>query len=123
MATRLLLLGFLAVSAACASAPTRQADVRIRVVNGARYPMAVRVCAPAGCSDYRMVARGARTTFAFRWTGDRRHVVLGKDHDRVAIQVPIDFTGPGRRTVTLVPPHHPQESAASAGPAQVAASR
>jgi hypothetical protein len=40
-----------------------------------------------------------------------RHIVEGWDGDRMAIQVPIDVPGPGRHTVTLVPRHHPQESA------------
>ena len=98
--------------AACASAHARDAEpqVKIRVVNGARYTMSVRACPPGPCSDLRELRPGARTTFTFSWRGYSRHVVEGRDGSRVAIQVPVDFHGPGHQTVTLLPRHHPQES-------------
>jgi hypothetical protein len=112
--SRRLLLGLLVFAAGCASARVHQPEVHIRVVNGARYAMDVRVCSPYQCSEYRRIAPGASGTFSFPWKGARRHMITGKDGNRVAIQVPIDFLGPGRRTVILVPPYHPQQSASTA---------
>jgi hypothetical protein len=108
MSNRLYVLGLLFVGA-CASARGREQEVRVRVINGARYTMSVRACSPGPCSELRSLPPGARTTFAFAWTGYSRHIVQGRDGDRVAIQVPIDFDGPGQQTVTLVPRRHPQE--------------
>jgi hypothetical protein len=111
MSARLVSLGLLIVTAACASARGRAPEVRVRVVNDARYTLSVRTCSPGPCSEFRQMRPGARTTFTFPWTGYTRHIVEGRDGDRVAIQVPVDFEGPGHRTVALVPRHHPQESA------------
>ena len=94
----------------CASTRTRGPEVQVRVVNAARYTMAVRTCSPGPCSEFRTLRPGRRTTFTFPWRGYSRHVIEGRDGYRVAIQVPIDFDGPGQQTVTLVPRHHPQES-------------
>lgn len=82
----------------------------MRVVNDARYTMSVRTCSPGSCSAFRSLKPGARTTFTFPWRGLPRHVVEGRDGNRVAIQVAVDFESPGQQTVTLVPLHHPQES-------------
>ena len=110
MSQRLFPLGLIVVAAACASARGSAPRVRVRVVNSARYTMSVRTCSPGPCSDFRRLRPGARTTFALPWIGYSRYIVQGRDGDRIAIQVPIDFSGPGRRTVTLVPRYHPQES-------------
>ena len=109
MSQRLLSLGFVIVAAACASARGAP-GVRVRVVNAARYTMSVNACSPGPCSEFRQLRPGARTTFTLPWIGYSRYIVQGRDGDRVAIQVPIDFSGPGCRTVTLVPRYHPQES-------------
>jgi hypothetical protein len=101
----------IALLAACASARGGQdPTVRVRVVNAARYTMSVRTCSPGPCSELRSMRPGAKTTFTFPWTGYPRYFVEGRDGDRIAIQVPVEFHGPGRQTVTLVPPPHPQES-------------
>src|SRR6476661_2265461 len=110
MMKRAAFLSSIILLAACAaprggSHPT----VRVRVVNAARYTMQVRTCSPGPCSALRPMRPGAKTTFTFPWTGYPRYFVEGRDGDRIAIQVPIDFQEPGRRTVTLVPLHHPQE--------------
>ena len=110
MSARLLSLGLIVVAAACASARGRTPEVRVRVVNDARYTLSVRTCSPGPCSEFRRMRPGARTTFTFPWAGYPRHNVEGWDGHRMAIKVPIDFSGPGRQTVTLVPAHHPQES-------------
>lgn len=111
MSRPLLPAAFIAFAAACASSASRAAEVRVRVVNDARYTMSVRTCSPGSCSELRRLRPGARTDFTFPWTGYPRHNVEGWDGTRMAIKVPLDFSGPGRKAVTLVPVHHPQESA------------
>ena len=103
-------IGLLAIAAACASAPGGEPGVRVRVVNAGPSTMSVRTCPPGSCSDFRRLRPGTGTTFTFPWTGYPRHNVEGWDGRRMAIKVPVDFEGPGRRTVTLVPARHPQES-------------
>ncbi|SOD02977.1 hypothetical protein SAMN05216486_10721 [bacterium JGI 053] len=111
MMKRLVSFASIGLLAACVSARGgREPSVRVRVVNAARYTMQVRTCSPGPCSQLRPVRPGAKTTFTFAWTGYPRYFVEGRDGDRVAIQVPVEFNGPGRQTVTLVPPPHPQES-------------
>ena len=110
MTTRLLQIGIIIAAAACATPAGRTPTVQVRVVNGARYTMAIRTCAPSGCSPFRTVRPGGNTTFIFPWRRLPRHVVEGKDGNRVAIQTSVDFDRPGRQNVTLVPPYHPQES-------------
>ena len=110
MLNRLLLLSLALIAGGCASARGGEQEVRVRVVSAARYTLSVRTCSPGPCSEFRRLRPGARTTFAFPWTGYSRHIVEGRDGDRVVIRVPIDFQGPGRQTVTLVPRRHPQES-------------
>ena len=109
MSKPLFVLSF-TLLAACASVRGGEQEVRVRVVNGARYTMLVRTCSPGGCSEFRSLRPGAQTAFTFPWRGLPRHVVEGKDGSRVAVQVSVDFDHPGQQSVTLVPPHHPQES-------------
>src|SRR5215207_1082063 len=105
MSQRLLSLGLILIAAACASARgDREPAVRVSVVNAARYTMLVRTCSPGPCSELRPVRPGAKTTFTFPWTGYPRYLVEGRDGDRVAIQVPVEFNSPGRQRVTLAPP-------------------
>ena len=104
------LIGIMLAAAACTTLGSREPTVRVRVVNGARYSMVVRTCPPGPCSDFRVLRPGARTTFVFPWRGMSRHMVEGRDGDRVAIQVPVDLHGPGAQTVTLIPRYHPQQS-------------
>lgn len=108
--TKRLLTASLILLAACATTRGREPRVQVRVLNGARYTLAVRTCSPGPCSAFRALRPGQRATFTFPWTGYSRHIVEGRDGSRVAIQVPVDFRGPGRQAVTLVPRHHPQES-------------
>jgi len=110
MPERASTLGLIVFAAACASARGSEPGVRVRVVNAGHYTLSVRTCPPGPCSASRRLRPGAGTTFTFPWTGYPRHNVEGWDGDRMAIKAPIDFSGPGRRTVTLVPSHHPQES-------------
>lgn len=110
MAKRLLVIALTLAIGACASTRAREPEVRVRVINAAGYTMSVRTCSPGPCSELRRLRPGARTTFTFPWTQYPRHIVEGRDGDRVAIRVPIDFNEPGAQTVTLVPRHHPQQS-------------
>jgi hypothetical protein len=111
MMTRLAPFSSIVLLAACASARGGpEPSVRVRVVNAARYTMLVRTCSSGPCSELRPMRPGAKTTFTFPWTGYPRYFVEGRDGDRIVIQVPIEFNGPGRQTVTLAPPPHPQES-------------
>lgn len=109
MPNRLLLFGLTFVAGACASSRVVRPEVRVRVTSAAHYTMSVRTCPPGPCSDFRQLRPGATTTFSFPWNGYSRHIVEGRDGDRVVIRVPLDFEGPGRQTVTLDPRHHPQE--------------
>ena len=109
MAKRLLVIALTLMVGACASTRGRESEVRVRVVNAARYTISVRTCSPDPCSEFRRMRPGTRTTFIFPWTEYRRHIVEGWDGDRVAIRVPVDFEVPGTRTVTLVPRYHPQQ--------------
>jgi hypothetical protein len=95
MSRRLIALGLIVVTAACASARGSAPGVRVRVVNAARYTMSVNACSPGPCSEFRRLRPGAGTIFTLPWIGYSRYIVQGRDGDRVAIQVPLDFSGPG----------------------------